>query len=143
MARRQRPKPSLRRQVFRSRPLPAWPAVLPDRPLALREMRRVLAHSGQVALSVYSAIERTPAANAFAKALGQRIGPGASRIKRAEHSFSAAEQIEALMSAVGFEHIKLATVSKRITFPSVMDYVRFQLVATPMANLLADRSPEE
>jgi hypothetical protein len=24
-----------------------------------------------------------------------------------------------------------------------MDYVRFQLVATPMAHLLADRSPEE
>ena len=34
----------------------------PDRPLALREMRRVLAPSGRVALSVYSAIEHTPAA---------------------------------------------------------------------------------
>jgi ubiquinone/menaquinone biosynthesis C-methylase UbiE len=38
----------------------------PDRPLALRQMRRVLGPSGRVALSVYSAIERTPAAYAFA-----------------------------------------------------------------------------
>lgn len=32
----------------------------PDRPLALREMRRVLVPSGRIALSVFSAIERTP-----------------------------------------------------------------------------------
>ncbi|GLS11383.1 hypothetical protein GCM10007864_50140 [Sinorhizobium fredii] len=33
----------------------------PDRLRALREMRRVLVASGRLALSVYSAIERTPA----------------------------------------------------------------------------------
>jgi ubiquinone/menaquinone biosynthesis C-methylase UbiE len=34
----------------------------PDRPLAIREMKRVLVPSGRVGLGVYSAIERTSAA---------------------------------------------------------------------------------
>jgi ubiquinone/menaquinone biosynthesis C-methylase UbiE len=41
----------------------------PDKPRALREMKRVLAASGRIVLSVHSAIERTPGAHAFARAL--------------------------------------------------------------------------
>jgi ubiquinone/menaquinone biosynthesis C-methylase UbiE len=115
----------------------------PDRPLALREMKRVLVPSGRVALSVYSAIERTPAANAFAKALDRHLGPDASRIKRAEHIFAAADEIGALMTGEGLVQVNLNTVTKRITFPSVLDYVRFQLIATPMAGLLGDRGAAE
>ena len=69
-----------------------------DRALALKEMKRVLRPSGRVALSVCSAIERTPAANAFVTALDQRLGPDASKIKRAEHIFPDAEEVGALMT---------------------------------------------
>src|SRR5882672_10064987 len=106
-------------------------------------MRRVLVPSGRVALSVYSAIERTPAAVAFVWALDQSLGSDASRTKRAEHIFSVADEVGALMAGEGFEEITLRTVTKRITFLSVFDYVQFQLVATPMASLLADRSAAE
>jgi ubiquinone/menaquinone biosynthesis C-methylase UbiE len=115
----------------------------PDKPLALREMRRVLVPSGRVAPSVYSAIERTPAADAFVRALDQSLGSDASRTKRAEHIFPVADEVGALMAREGFEEITLRTVTKRITFPSVFDYVQFQLVATPMAGLLVDRSAAE
>jgi hypothetical protein len=47
------------------------------------------------------------------------------------------------MTRVGFEHVNVSTVVKRITFPSVVGYVRFQLVATPMARLLGDRNAVE
>ena len=40
------------------------------------------------------------------------------------------------MSRAGFEQIKITTVAVQITFPSILDYVRFQLIATPMASLL-------
>ena len=112
----------------------------PDRSLALREMKRVLVASGLVALSVYSDIERTPVANAFVKALDQCFGTDASRIKRAEHIFSAPGEVTALLADAGFEHVSVDAVTKRITFPSVLDYVRFQLTATPMASLLGDRN---
>jgi ubiquinone/menaquinone biosynthesis C-methylase UbiE len=115
----------------------------PDRPLALRQMRRVLVPSGRIALSVYTAIERTPGADAFARALDNCLGPNASSIKRAEHIFPEADEVAALMSREGFEQVNVSTIAKWITFPSVLDYVRFQLIATPMAGLLRDRSTDE
>lgn len=112
----------------------------PDRPLALREMHRVLRQQGRVALSVYSPIERTPAAHAFVLALDGHRGPEASKIKRAEHLFSSPQEVVALLAQAGFVQVSASTITKQITFPSVFDYVRFQLIATPMAGLLGGRS---
>jgi ubiquinone/menaquinone biosynthesis C-methylase UbiE len=115
----------------------------PDRPLALREMRRVLVQRGRVALSVYSPIERTPAAYAFVRALDECLGPDASKIKRAEHLFSNPKQVQTLLTDAGFDRVEVSTVAKQITFPSVLHYVRFQLIATPMASLLINRTDAE
>ncbi len=84
----------------------------PDRPLALRQMRRVLAGAGRPALSVYSAIERTPAAHAFAKALDRRFGPDTSSIKRAEHIFPNANEVGELIVEQGFHEVRVCTVSR-------------------------------
>jgi ubiquinone/menaquinone biosynthesis C-methylase UbiE len=77
----------------------------PDQRRALREMRRVLSPSGRIALSVYSPIERTAGANAFVLALDRVLGPNASMIKRGEHSFGAADEVQALLEGVGFASV--------------------------------------
>jgi ubiquinone/menaquinone biosynthesis C-methylase UbiE len=115
----------------------------PDQPKALREMRRVVREPGRVALSVYSPIERTPGANAFVQALDEVLGPQASRIKRGEHSFANPAQLEKLVREAGFGAVKVQTVVQTIVFPSVLDYVRFQLLATPMTVLLNDKIEPE
>ena len=111
----------------------------PDQGRALREMRRVLSPSGRVALSVFSPIERTPGANAFVLALDRVLGPNASKIKRAEHSFNAPDELKGLFIDAGFAEVEVQTVVQKIVFPSVLDYVRFQLLATPQAALLSNR----
>jgi hypothetical protein len=63
-------------------------------------------------LSVYSAIERTPAAHAFVRALDRRFGPEASNIKRAEHAFTNTAEVEDLIAGQGFERVIVATATK-------------------------------
>lgn len=111
----------------------------PDQGRAVREMRRVLSAGGRAAFSAYSPIERTPGAHAFVLALDRVLGPEASRIKRGEHSFNAPEEFGGLMSGAGFADVDVCGVAQQIAFPSVLDYVSFQLLATPMAVLLSDR----
>jgi ubiquinone/menaquinone biosynthesis C-methylase UbiE len=110
----------------------------PDRPAALREMRRVLAPEGRVALSVFSAIEHTPAAKALADALDRHVGAGASQTKRSEHALHDERLLRELVSGCGFRNVAIETVTQAIRFPSAAEYVRLQLSATPMSALLED-----
>jgi ubiquinone/menaquinone biosynthesis C-methylase UbiE len=112
----------------------------PDQRRALLEMRRVLVPTGRVALSVYSPIDRTPGANAFVLALDRVLGPTASRIKRGEHSFNSPDELQKLLIDAGFAEVEVHIAVQTIAFPTVLDYVRFQLLATPMAALLSDRA---
>lgn len=115
----------------------------PDRPLALKEMVRVLKPGGRAGFSVYSAIEKTPAAHAFVLALDEYLGKEASRTKRSEHLSCDAQEVGAWAKQAGFGVVNVAAVTKQITFPSMLDYVRFQLTATPMAVLLKDKGAPE
>lgn len=115
----------------------------PNRPPALKEMVRVLKPGGRVGLSVYSAIEQTPAAHAFVQSLDKYLGSESSRTKRSEHLSCTAREVGAWASRAGFDAVNVVTVTKQITFPSMLDYVRFQLTATPMAALLKEKDAAE
>jgi ubiquinone/menaquinone biosynthesis C-methylase UbiE len=108
----------------------------PDRSAALREMGRVLAPGGRLALSVYSSIEHTPAAYALANALDRHLGPGASVIKRSEHALADAEQLRGLVTGQDFRDVTICTTTQTIRFSSAREYVRLQIAATPMAGLV-------
>ncbi|HET7887830.1 MAG TPA: methyltransferase domain-containing protein [Bradyrhizobium sp.] len=115
----------------------------PDKQAALAQMVRVLKPGGRAGLSVYSAIERTPAAQAFVQALDQHLGTESSRTKRSEHLSCEAQEVGVWAKQAGFDAVEVLTVAKPITFPSTLDYVRFQLTATPMAGLLKDKAATE
>ena len=110
----------------------------PDRPAAMREMFRVLELGGRVALSVFSALERTPVSNALADALDRQLRPGASSIKRSEHSLADADELCQLAVEQGFRDVSVRAVTQTLRFASPREYVRLQMTATPMAVLVAD-----
>lgn len=110
----------------------------PNRPAALHEMGRVLVPDGRLALNVFGPIGHNPATQALAAALDRNVYAGASTAKRAEHALGAPEELRALVSDAGFRDIQVETERKMMHFPSVADYVRVQLSATPLASVAAD-----
>ena len=114
----------------------------PDRSAALEEMFRVLAPGGRTALSVYSAIERTPVALALAEALDRHLGTGASAVKRSEHALADPDELQRLVARAGFRDVTLQRVMQTIRFTSPREYVRLQIAATPMAAMVAGMEGE-
>ncbi|HEY5659228.1 MAG TPA: methyltransferase domain-containing protein [Gaiellaceae bacterium] len=108
-----------------------------DRLGALREMRRVVADGGRAVASVFTSIERNPAALALSDALDRHFGDGASHAKRSEHSLASAEELRRLCTAAGFSSTRVDTVSLTVRFSSVQEWVGIQLAATPLAALAA------
>ena len=115
----------------------------PDRLAALREMRRVLARGGRFGASVYSSIERNPAADALSSALDRHFGEGASRTKRHEHSLADRSELRELLARAGFAGVRVETAALRVRFASVEEWARIQFGATPLAALLEGREPAE
>jgi hypothetical protein len=106
-------------------------------------MARVLTFGGRLLLSVFTSIERTPVAYAFANALDRHLGEGASSAKRAEHSFSDSDLLAKLAADAGLRDVVVVPVTQTIRFPSALDYVRLQLTATPQARLLSKMMAQE
>jgi ubiquinone/menaquinone biosynthesis C-methylase UbiE len=109
----------------------------PDKSLALHETARVLSFGGRLLLSVFTSIERTPVAYIFANALDRYLGESASSAKRAEHSFSDSDRLAQLAADAGLKNVVVVPVTQTIRFPSALDYVWVQLMATPQARLLS------
>ena len=61
---------------------------------------------------------------AFVSALDRVLGQTASRIKRAEHSFSAPNELKEPLVVAGFAAVEVQTVVLEIAFPSVLDYIQ-------------------
>jgi ubiquinone/menaquinone biosynthesis C-methylase UbiE len=115
----------------------------PDPRAAVREMRRVLASGGRVGVSVFAELERNPVAHALSDALDRHVGEGASFAKRNEHALADRDELGALFREAGFAPVRIETVAKASRYPSVSDYVRFQLQATPLAAVLDAYDPPE
>jgi ubiquinone/menaquinone biosynthesis C-methylase UbiE len=108
---------------------------VPDRPGALREMRRVLASDGRLALCVWSHIDDNPGMAALVQALERHVGAEAANNRRAPFRLSDADELHALLQGAGFRDIVVSTVVEPTRFPSPEAFVEAQLAATPLSTL--------
>jgi ubiquinone/menaquinone biosynthesis C-methylase UbiE len=109
----------------------------PDRAGALREMARVMVPGGQLALSVWRSLERHPFFIALVDALASHLGEDSTSALRAAFSLTEREELRALVSAAGFRDVHVRLEVQMSRYPSIEDFVRGYVVATPMAGEIA------
>jgi SAM-dependent methyltransferase len=106
----------------------------PDRSAALREMRRVLAPAGRLAVAVWRPIRCSPGFLALAEALARHVGAG---LLDGPFSLGDAEELRTLVSGAGFRDVAIRAVAKTVRFPSAEEFVMHYVAASPLANPVA------
>jgi len=96
----------------------------PDRVAALREMRRVLAPDGRLALMVWGRMEQCPGQTALAAAWARRLGAEAAAGFHRMHVLSEPAQVHALAAAAGYREIEVQTALGVMRFPTAAHHVR-------------------
>ncbi|MGZ5307269.1 MAG: class I SAM-dependent methyltransferase [Actinomycetota bacterium] len=99
--------------------------VLPDRLLALSEMRRVLVDGGRAVVSAAGPIERSPAFAALAAALEDHAGVQAAATVRWRFSLPDSEDLASCLAGAGFIETRVATVQAAALLPSAGEMLRF------------------
>jgi SAM-dependent methyltransferase len=112
-----------------------------DRDSAARELRRVLARPGRAALSTWRAIDQSPGYAAFADALERHAGAGG--IMRAPFAFGDREQLRRLLLGAGFDRVRIVIDVKACRFPSVAEFLRYEVLASPLAEPVGQLDAEE
>lgn len=97
----------------------------PDRPAAVREMRRALVRGGRVGLSTWCSDEEFPVLRELRRIAESHLGAVADR----RHSFGAAGPLEALLRDAGFTAIRSKPVSRTIQFQDGTTFVRLNAMA--------------
>lgn len=103
----------------------------PDRAAALREMRRVLAEGGRLAVSVFRSLEHRPDLAAVAAALERHLGPQAAAPRLAVASLGDADELQRLIVGASFREVEIRPVVTTQRFASVEAYLRDMEVTAP------------
>jgi ubiquinone/menaquinone biosynthesis C-methylase UbiE len=107
----------------------------PDKPRAMREMRRVLRPAGRVALSVWSnkGIYNTALGGALAQFVNEEVAARFCASRRAPTR----EQLEALTREAGFTHVEVRVQRIDVRLPRLDTFALDHLGATPIAPIIA------
>lgn len=103
----------------------------PDKPAAMREIRRLLLPGGRLALSVWRS---TGAYNgAVGEALRHQVGVEAARRFCASRDVPPAEELRQIVAGAGFREISLRVATLTVRLPALEQFVAAHLAGTPVA----------
>lgn len=109
----------------------------PDRPASAREMARVLAPGGRLALNVWQSIEHSPGAFAMANSFDRHL-PEAAAIRRRPFAYGDASALEGLFTDAGFRDVIVEPTVTIVRFPSAEAFTkRYISAVTPLAAVVS------
>jgi SAM-dependent methyltransferase len=114
----------------------------PDRAAALREMRRVLAPKGRLALAVWRRIRHSPGFAALAQALERHVGADVAAMLHAPFDGPDAATLRRLVLGAGFGDVRLRIGFDAVRFPSAEAFLREQAASSPLAGPVGALAPE-
>jgi ubiquinone/menaquinone biosynthesis C-methylase UbiE len=106
---------------------------VPDPARAAREMRRVLATSGRLALSVCRPIEHAVGYVPLAQGLRRHAGAAAEEIMRSPFPAWSIEDFRRIVAAAGFASVTIRIEVASIRYPSAAEFVRREAACSPLA----------
>ena len=110
----------------------------PDRVGALREMRRVAADGGTVAILVPAQLETQPAYGPFVDMAARHAGPDAASLLSAYFACGRLDALTGLVEAAGLRVSATRTRLGRARFPSIEAFVAAEVKGTPLGGRISD-----
>ena len=109
-----------------------------DRAAALREMRRVLAGGGRLAVMVWRSINESPGFAVLAEALQRHVGQAAASIMRAPFGLPNSEELASLVRDAGFRDVVVQQRVGTVRFRSVERFVLSYVAGSPLAGPVSE-----
>ena len=116
-----------------------------DPAVALREMHRVLAPDGRIAISVLRSLAFNAGYDKLAEALERCAGAEAGMMMRSPFRGYSREELHALAEDAGFGEPVVTIQISSVRYPSAEEFVRREAASSPLAGLLGslDRDVRE
>lgn len=112
----------------------------PDRVAALREMWRVLAPHGRLAVAVCAPIVHSEGYTVFAGILRRDVGSGAAAMVESYFAYGDEMRLQELCEAAGIAGVSILTREGWARFASIDDLVRIEIKGSPLASLVDETS---
>jgi SAM-dependent methyltransferase len=98
---------------------------MPDKPAAIREMRRVLAPGGRVAIATWCSLGDTPGVRELNAVVERHVG----RIDDSRHGFGDANALKQLLVEAGFGDVHVGTLAHDVQFADGGLFARLNAMA--------------
>ena len=98
---------------------------MPDKPAAVREMRRVLAPGGRAAIATWRSLEDHPLVRDLNAVAERHVG----QIADSRHSFGDATALKSLLAENGFGRVDVQTVTHDVQFADGLLFARLNAMA--------------